>query len=163
MQTKYPLEKLKQSAIKIESQLRISLKNINKKLLLKLFKEYHNDCFNKINCLDCANCCRELGPRITGQDIDKISKHLHITPGNFIEKYLLIDEDNDFVFKSMPCPFLNTDNYCKIYEVRPVACREYPHTDSNKIIKNIDILMKNNKICPASLEVSIKLMKHSNA
>jgi Fe-S-cluster containining protein len=49
-----------------------------------------------------------------------------------VETYLLLDEEHDYVFRQQPCPFLGVDNYCSIYEVRPKACREYPHTDRDK-------------------------------
>lgn len=50
--------------------------------------------------------------------------------------YLRVDEDNDKVFKSMPCPFLGEDNLCSIYDIRPKACREFPHTDRKKNLSN---------------------------
>ncbi len=106
----------------------------NRKINLDaLFYSAHENVFNHINCLDCANCCRSLGPRITNKDIERLSKQLNIKPSTFTEKYLLIDEDNDYVFKTMPCPFLLPDNYCSVYEQRPKACREYPHTNQRKM------------------------------
>ena len=115
--------------------------------------ELHRDAFNKIDCLLCANCCRSLGPRITDRDIEKLSRNLKIRPSDFTEKYLRIDEDGDFVFKSMPCPFLGSDNYCSVYNERPKACREYPHTDDRKFYQKIDITLKNTLTCPAVSEI----------
>ena len=53
-------------------------------------------------------------------------------PQQFTEQFLQLDEENDYVLKSVPCTFLDADNYCSIYEVRPKACREFPHTDRKK-------------------------------
>lgn len=113
----------------------------------------HNEVFEHVNCLECANCCKSLGPRITDKDIKRLSKHLKISEKNFIDKYLKIDEDNDYVFASMPCPFLMPDNYCMVYEHRPKACREYPHTDRRKFYQLLNITQKNASTCPAVYEI----------
>ena len=67
--------------------------------------------------------------------------------------YLKLDEDGDFVLKETPCAFLGADNYCSIYEVRPKACREYPHTDHRKITQIAKITVANTAICPAAFKV----------
>jgi Fe-S-cluster containining protein len=40
-----------------------------------------------------------------------------------------------------------------IYEVRPKACREYPHTDRKKFQQITDITLKNVAICPAAYNI----------
>lgn len=117
----------------------------------------HEEVFANINCLNCANCCKTLGPRITDKDIERIAKHLKIRPSDFTEKYLRIDEDNDYVFKSMPCPFLEADNYCSVYEARPAACKNYPHTDRKKFVQLLDITLKNTSVCPGVYEIVSQL------
>jgi uncharacterized protein len=67
----------------------------------------------------------------------------------FIDQYLRTDEEGDMVLQVVPCPFLGVDNYCGIYENRPKACREYPHTDRVKQKQILDLTIKNEKICPA--------------
>ncbi|MFH2142551.1 MAG: YkgJ family cysteine cluster protein [Bacteroidota bacterium] len=131
----------------------------NKINLDNIIHDLHDKATRKFNCLECGNCCRSLGPRILEKDIDRLSKSLKIKPKAFIEKYLLIDEDNDFIFKSMPCPFLCSDNYCSVYENRPKACCEYPHTDRNKIHQIREIIIKNNSVCPISLWISNEFIK----
>lgn len=115
----------------------------------ELFHELHEKEFEQIDCLQCAKCCRDLGPLLTDRDIQKLSQFLKIKPSAFTDKYLRIDEDGDYVFKSMPCPFIGGDNYCSVYEVRPTACRDYPHTDRKNIKGILDICIKNAAICPA--------------
>ena len=92
----------------------------------------HEEVFECTDCLKCANCCTTTGPLFTDKDISRIAKHLRIKPFAFTQQYLRIDDDRDYVLKSVPCTFLEEDNYCSIYEVRPKACREYPHTDRKK-------------------------------
>ncbi|MFA5972773.1 MAG: YkgJ family cysteine cluster protein [Lentimicrobiaceae bacterium] len=123
------------------------------------FRRLHEDVFEEVNCLDCGNCCKSLGPRITHADIRRISSALKIKPSELTAKYLRMDEDNDYVFKSMPCPFLDRDNYCKIYENRPRACRDYPHTDRRRMQQILDITLKNTATCPAVFEIIEQLKK----
>lgn len=112
--------------------------------------ETHEEVFEEIDCLACANCCKTTGPLYTEKDIERISKHLRLKPADFEAKFLRVDEDNDKVLQSLPCFFLNTDNTCSIYQVRPKACREYPHTDRKKIYQINSIMLKNTVICPAA-------------
>jgi uncharacterized protein len=119
----------------------------------------HEEVFDSINCLDCAHCCRTLGPRIMDADVRRIAVFLRIKPSGFMNQYLVVDEDGDYVFRSMPCPFLGSDNYCSIYEVRPRACREYPHTDRRRVYQVMALTLKNSAICPAIFEILERLRK----
>ena len=116
-------------------------------------KNIHDTVFENTNCLECANCCKTTGPLFTTKDIDRISKHLSLTPHQFVAEYLKKDEDGDWVLQSLPCPFLGDDNHCQIYTQRPQACREYPHTDRIKNYQIKDLTLENVKICPAAFEI----------
>ena len=124
-----------------------------------LFYEKHIEAFTKIDCLSCANCCKSLGPRITDKDIEKLSKYLRLKSTEFIATYLKIDEDNDYVFKLMPCAFLAPDNYCMVYENRPRACREYPHTDRKRFYQILPLSHKNCETCPVVYDIFEELKK----
>jgi Fe-S-cluster containining protein len=159
------LEKLPEQAKKIEIPAKTLFKRLKKKPpknLDVIVHEFHERAFENIDCLSCANCCKTLGPRISDNDIKKISSYLKLKPGKFIELYLILDEDGDYIFKNMPCPFLLPDNYCMIYQVRPKACKEYPHTDSKKFHRAFDITLKNIHICPAAAEVVEKMIHTFN-
>ena len=127
------------------------------KVLDKLIHPIHDDVFEHTNCLKCANCCKTTGPLFTDKDIQRISKYLKIKPSEFVDRYLRVDEDNDYVLQSVPCFFLGEDNYCSIYEVRPKACREYPHTDRIKQYQLLKLTEKNLDICPAVFEIVEKI------
>jgi len=119
----------------------------------------HETISERTDCLTCANCCRALGPCITDKDVDRISKTLRMKSSEFINKYLKIDEDGDMIFQSMPCTFLGADNFCSIYEVRPKACREYPHTDRKRFYQIYNLSIKNASTCPIVFEVLEELKK----
>ncbi|KQR95297.1 Fe-S-oxidoreductase [Chryseobacterium sp. Leaf180] len=124
-----------------------------------IVEETHEEVFEKINCLTCANCCKTTGPLFTEKDIERISKHLRMKAADFETTFLRTDEDQDKVLQSVPCFFLDDDNACRIYDVRPKACREYPHTDRKKIYQINPIMMKNIPICPAAYEFVEKMMQ----
>lgn len=121
-------------------------------------QEIHDQVFDKVDCLSCANCCKTTGPLLTSADISRIAKHLKLKEAQFVDDYLRKDEDNDYVLQTLPCPFLGTDNHCSIYSVRPKACREYPHTDRKKFYQIRAITLKNTSICPAAYAVVEQMM-----
>ena len=123
-----------------------------------IMQELHEAEFMKTDCLQCANCCRTTGPLFTNADIDRIAKHLKLKAQGFIEKYLKIDEENDYVLQQVPCAFLGADNYCSIYDVRPKACREFPHTNHKKFQQISHLTLKNVAVCPAAFNV-VEAMK----
>lgn len=133
-----------------------SFYNKNKKRLEKMdsvVHELHDKYSSEIDCLTCAACCKELGPAIYDKDIERLAKALKIKPSEVVDQYLKIDEDGDYIFKSMPCPFLMPDNYCMVYESRPKACREYPHTDRKKFGKIFKLTITNASTCPIAYNV----------
>ena len=122
----------------------------------------HNKAFEEIDCLTCANCCKTTSPAFYEKDIDRLAKHLKIKPSEFIDTYLTIDEDGDYVLTSAPCPFLDHENYCMVYESRPTACREYPHTNRKRFYQVLDLSFKNTEICPAVADIMEKLKLVNN-
>ena len=144
--------------------------NENKKYFEKLKKkppknldyvmeEIHEAVFKKTDCLSCANCCKTTGPLFTSADIERISKYLKMKTQVFTEQFLYRDEDDDYVLKQLPCTFLDADNYCSIYNVRPKACREYPHTDRKKFQQIANLTLQNVAICPAAFKVVEEMKK----
>ena len=124
-----------------------------------LMQELHEKEFERTNCLDCANCCKTTGPLFTDKDIERISKYLKLKPQGFIDTYLKVDEENDYVLQQVPCAFLGEDNYCSIYDVRPKACREFPHTDRKKFQQISHLTLKNVAICPAAFNIVEEMKK----
>lgn len=135
------------------------LRSVGDRELDTVIHELHEEAFDKIDCLDCANCCKTTGPLITDRDIERIARHLRLRPQAFIAAYLRVDEDNDYVLQSLPCPFLDENNYCSIYAVRPKACKEYPHTDRVKQKQILNLTLKNTEVCPAVFDIVEQIKK----
>ncbi len=137
----------------------LSLKKKDPRKVDDAFHTVHEEVFEEIDCLTCANCCKTTSPIFYPTDIERVAKALRMKPGDFITTYLRIDEDKDYVLKSSPCPFLDEDNSCKVYNDRPKACREYPHTDRKKMVQIMDLTAKNTQVCPAVFEMVERLKK----
>lgn len=143
-------------------------KRANKKYFQKLRKkpprqldatvaQLHDEVFEDTDCLRCANCCKSASPIFRDRDIERIASHLKMRPAEFVDQYLHLDDEGDYVLNETPCPFLGSDNYCSIYEYRPKACAEYPHTNHKGFHQILDLTLKNTTICPAAYEVVKRL------
>ncbi|MBT7850366.1 MAG: YkgJ family cysteine cluster protein [Flavobacteriaceae bacterium] len=131
----------------------IKLRKKTPKNLDAIMEKLHDEEFKKSDCLQCANCCKTTSPIFTKKDIERISKSFRIKTRQFIDTYLNVDDDQDYVLKSSPCTFLADDNTCNIYDVRPKACQEYPHTNRKSFEKISDLTLKNVAICPATFNI----------
>ena len=135
------------------------LKKSNPRNLDEITHALHDEVFERVDCLVCANCCKTTSPIFTDKDIERLAKHLRIKPSRFSSEYLHLDEENHYVLNAAPCPFLGNDNYCSVYEARPNACREYPHTNRKKFYQLLNLSLKNTEICPAVYEIVEELKK----
>lgn len=133
------------------------LERSDKKKLLKALPDLHEQAFEKIDCLDCAACCKNYSPRFKTPDIKRISKYLKMKESVFIDTYLNLDDEGDYVVKRAPCAFLGADNKCSIYEVRPSDCARFPYTNEDVLFKRRNITLKNVEFCPAVFYVLERL------
>lgn len=135
------------------------LQKADKNKILKQLPDLHEEAFSKIDCLQCANCCKNYSPRFKTPDIKRISKHLKLRESEFIDKYLIVDEDGDFVANTKPCPFLGADNQCSIYQQRPSDCHRFPYTDEDVFFKRPQLTLKNSSFCPITFFVLEGILK----
>ncbi|MDR2963901.1 MAG: YkgJ family cysteine cluster protein [Bacteroidales bacterium] len=145
------LQQLQQQQQKSCAEVLAKLKKLKQKTP-KNFDEtihkLHEEFFARIDCLECACCCKTLGPGVKDVDITRLAKHLKLRPAQLVERYFILDSDGDYMFRQSPCPFLLPDNYCSVYEARPKACREYPHSDRRRQEQLLSLHAKNCKTCP---------------
>ena len=158
----YPIEELTENALAKKSQNRKLVARLRKQKPQKLeqnFQRLHEEVFEEINCLNCANCCKTTSPVFTESDINRISRSFKMKPAEFIETYLYMDDEEDYVLQKAPCAFLLDDNTCLIYDIRPKACRDYPHTQRKGIRKRLALSLKNTEICPAVFQIFERLQQ----
>ena len=158
------LPKLAQEKLVENKKYFQKLKKRTPKNLDVVIQDLHEKEFEKKDCLTCGNCCKTASPIFTNKDIERISKHFRMKVLDFTTQYLERDIDDFYVLKTAPCSFLDlNDNMCTIYDVRPKACGEYPHTNRRKFIQITDLTLKNIEICPAAYNIvealKIKLPK----
>lgn len=147
------LERARQERQKTKTLFK-ALKKEKPKRLDQAFHQAHDEVFSCVDCLSCGHCCKTTGPLFIEKDIDRLAKRFKMKGAQFITQYLRVDEEGHFVLQQLPCPFLGADNYCQVYEDRPKACREYPHTDRNKMKQILGLTEKNVEHCPAVFEIS---------
>ena len=152
-QVKVTLQNWERISAEHQKSYKNFLAKAGKKEVLKELPELHEKAFDQIDCLQCARCCKRYSPRFKAPDIKRISKILQLKEGAFIEKYLRMDEDGDYVAVSTPCPFLGDDNKCSVYEDRPSDCRRFPYTDEDIILKRPGLTQKNSSFCPIVVSV----------
>jgi len=135
------------------------LQRVKKNHVLDHQQEFHEEAFEKVSCLNCANCCKNYSPRFKTPDIRRVAKYLRMKEGDFIETYLRLDEEGDYVVRTKPCPFLGADNACSIYDQRPSDCARFPYTDEDVLYKRQVLTLKNSTFCPIVYYVLEKLMQ----
>lgn len=155
-------EELKKLAAQNRRETRALIKRLKKKKpknLDQIVHSLHVEAFAAFDCLSCANCCRTIGPRLTMKDIERLAKSIKMRSSDFYSRFVKTDQDGDLVFNQQPCPFLDDDNFCRVYSFRPKACREYPHTDRNRFFQILDLSDKNRETCPVVYEIFEALKK----
>ncbi len=122
------------------------------------FSAAHQKEFAQRDCLNCANCCKTTSPIFRQPDIRRMAKALRMKESQLVDRYLKLDEDDDYVLKTSPCFNLLDDNTCAVYDDRPLACREYPHTDRKNMYQIMDLTAQNTLICPAVASIVDKIV-----
>ncbi len=130
---------------------------IKNETVLPVLLEIHEDVFNSTDCLACANCCRTTPPLITREDVNRISRRINMSPKQFIREYVISEYSGEMMFRVVPCTFLSSENTCTIYDVRPEACRRYPHTNEKEYQKRISLNISNTLVCPAAFKILDRL------
>ncbi|MHA7108903.1 YkgJ family cysteine cluster protein [Sunxiuqinia elliptica] len=158
----YKREELKQMTANRKQEFSALFQKLKKKKpknLDSIVHALHQEAFDQFDCLDCANCCSGISPIVKDKDVERLAKSQRMKAADFISQYLYMDEEDDYVFQETPCPFLLADNYCCVYENRPRACREYPHTDRKRFYQILKLSHKNCEVCPIVFAITDELCK----
>jgi len=139
----------KDEAAKENARFVQQLKQYNKTSVDAVVHKMHTKVFKQIDCVTCANCCKILQPYFTQSDIERIAAHMQLSPSTFAEKYLEINNYKEFRMASKPCVFLNANNTCSIYSIRPENCQTYPHTNRVNFNKRGAYISEHTQVCPA--------------
>lgn len=152
------LEESKERNAFIKRQLKY-LGKFNIKNFDHVVADFSAEVFEEIDCLECGNCCRTIGPKMSENDIKRACKAYGLDQRAFTDASLRRDEDLGWVCVSMPCPFLRDDNSCAIYDDRPRDCAAFPYMEERGIQRSLGRLAFNTEFCPAAYLIAMKIIE----
>ena len=120
------------------------LKDQDFKKVDKIVHRLYEEIAPQIDCLDCGNCCQNLRPIATDEELS-----VFVEPEN-IEAYKYL--------KGFPCKHLDGKK-CTIYSGRPEECRSYPYLHRDKFVDRPHEVLQNYEICPIVFNVFELLKK----
>ena len=120
----------------------------------------HKEAFEKISCLECGHCCKTAKPQLDNEDVEEIANFLKLSTQDVRDKYLALDEEHEWTFNSLPCPFLDSGNVCKIYDSRPKVCKGFPHTNKPGFASRSHLFSYTPTICPATYWIVENMKKY---
>ena len=126
-----PLTLLKKNK-KQKKQLLSFLRGLTHRKVKKLDEKaitLNKEAFSKVDCLQCANCCKTMHPTWKKAEVKRVAGHFGMSYQEYFDKYLVL-EDGDIMNRKAPCQHLEKDNTCRIYDIRPADCKGYPHTQN---------------------------------
>ena len=107
----------------------------------------------KIDCKQCANCCRRMIVEVTPAEIEKIAAYFGVPVQDVMQRFFE-PEPGDSGHKIIrsehgACTFLD-GNLCSIYDARPTACREFPHVavGAHTLGARMESVCRHSSICP---------------
>ena len=83
----------------------------------------------RIDCTQCANCCRVATAKVSERDVERLARYLRIKPAAFVAQYTAEDEEEGTILRRTEeagCVFLS-GNECTVYDARPDSCQRFPH------------------------------------
>ena len=108
--------------------------------VIELARKHLRDLPENVACPPgCAECCSGYEPFVSRGDVDRIAAHLHMTPQQVLDEYVVKRVSADgyhlgYIRKvtddiADQCVFLKESRpgryYCGIYEARPADCRDF--------------------------------------
>ena len=139
--------------------------DIDENKLDKIVHNLNKEVSEKIDCTECANCCKIFTIYLSEDDISIFAKGLNTSSEELIKNYCKNFKDNydeddlkKYEFSQVPCPFLE-NNKCTNYEHRPKECQQYPYLQKDKFISRLLGVIDNYSVCPIVFNVYEQLKK----
>lgn len=92
----------------------------------------------RFSCTQCGNCCKNHGEYayvyLTEHELEAIPAHLGLSRAEFLKRYCAPKDEEGWISLRMDqpaCPFLDPENRCQIYPVRPKQCATWPFWEEN--------------------------------
>ena len=91
----------------------------------------------RFGCTGCGACCKTHGEYayvyLSDRDVSAIASYLHMSRIGFLNAYCVTDETGSIHLSetNKDCSFLDAENHCAIYPVRPKQCATWPFWTEN--------------------------------
>ena len=133
--------------------------DLSVKELDSIAHRHYKDIARRIDCSTCANCCKEVSPKLSEADVTRLASCLGISFSELTAAHLRPTEDGDaYCFRQKPCPFLQ-NNRCTVYDARPDDCRSFPHLHKDEFVFRLIQVVNNCSVCPIVYNVFERLKK----
>ncbi len=109
----------------------------------------------KIDCKQCANCCKSLYAAALEHELPALAHAKGTSVESFKETFVKPYKDA-YYFTTQPCPMLR-ENVCSVYDVRPVCCRTFPNLKGEHFKYRFHTVMEKYSICPIVFNVVERL------
>jgi len=131
--------------------------DLSVKELDSIAHRHYKDIARQIDCVTCANCCKEVSPKLSEDDVTRLASCLGISPSELIVAHLRPTEDCDaYCFRQKPCAFLQK-NRCTVYDACPDDCRSFPHLHKDEFVFRLIQVVNNCSVCPIVYNVFERL------
>ncbi|MDH5654720.1 MAG: YkgJ family cysteine cluster protein [Spirochaetia bacterium] len=105
----------------------------------------------RFECNGCGDCCRGGGNvHFSEDELHDLKEFLKLSEEQWLhlkDKLIQFKKNELFVHSSSKaCIFIDRDNLCRIYPVRPLQCRSYPYWSS--VFESNKELKYHQKKCP---------------
>jgi len=120
-------------------------------------KMLHEELFKGYDCCSCNNCCRDYNICFNDDDVKRIAGFLEMDKKAFRDKYLHKNDGEHII--EPPCIFLEADGRCRIQEIKPEECVNFPYTDMPHRLGSLYSIMDFTQSCPVVFEIVQRLKK----
>ncbi len=124
------------------------------------FFRLHKELFSQYDCSKCRNCCKMYQGTLENQDLVIAAEKLGISILQMKDSFLSYNEyHNNYETKHKPCDFLMENGECKLGEVRPDNCKDYPYTNRPERLYSLYAVLDVITVCPVAFEIYERLKK----
>ena len=117
------------------------------------FSYFHSQAFAAYDCQKCGNCCRVYAIGVEDAEIEPIAAALGVSREAAIKGLMAYsDEEQQFELKA-PCGLLHRKGTCRVYDIRPVVCRDYPYTNRPGAAYHLFQYIELAHVCPIVYEL----------
>ncbi len=106
----------------------------------------------RIDCKQCANCCKSLHAAALEDELPSLAERKQISIEQFKMQFLRPHKEA-FYFVSRPCPMLDSTNLCNVYDARPICCRTFPNLTGEHFKYRFNAVMEKYDACPIVFNV----------